>query len=160
MPRKKAAEVQTVNAAPNYQPPPPGSTPAPTWQPPTGAPGAFPGGNGVPFTAPPPQGERNPFINALWLWTNGDQSSPLRPITGKIVGLRQATGGNPQYQNRGGFFIDLMLANGSKVTARVNVGDQRHQRLYAKYQSNLMGQVVTIRLSHPGDQTKAPWTVE
>lgn len=152
---KKNDAPTAVNSAPNYQPPAPGGQPAPQWQPP--APG---NGAGAAFTAPPVQGERNPFLNAQWLWQNGDQSNALRPVVARIVAVRQAFGGNPQYQNRGGFFLDLVLQNGTKLVARVNIGDQRHQRLYSKFGANLVGQVVTFRLSHPGDQTKGPWTVD
>jgi hypothetical protein len=150
---KKKAPATPMNAAPLYQPPSQQNASAvPGWQ--------VPGSGSVPFTAPPPQGENSPFINAPWLWANGDQNDQLRRVQAKITGLRQATGGNPAFQNRGGFFLDCVLANGAKVTARVNIGDNRHQRLYAKFQNNIVGQTVTFRLSHPGDGTKAPWTVE
>lgn len=153
-PRKNAPT--TVNSAPGYAPG--GADPAPNWQPPNSAPPA--NGTQAAFGAPPPQGERNPFLNAPWLWANGDQKDQLRRVTGRILGLRQAVGGNPQYANRGGWFLDIVLTNGVKVTARINIGDTRHQRLYAKFQNNIVGQTVTFRLSHPGDQTKAPWIVE
>ena len=157
MRKKQAVPTAPINAAPNYQPPAPFTSPAggiPGWTPPQG------GNDSVPFTAPPPQGERYPFINAAWLWANGDQRNQLRSVTAKILRVRQATGGRPEFQNRGGFFLDCETQAGVRVTARVNVGDQRHQRLYAKFQSNLVGQTVMFRLAHPGDQTKAPWTVE
>jgi hypothetical protein len=157
---RKKAPATPVNAAPNYNP---NAMPAPSpfTAPAGGVPGWTPANpNGANFGPPPPQGERNPFLNAPWLWANGDQSNMLRPIQAKITGIRAATGGNPQYANRGGWFLDCILGNGSKVTARVNVGDNRHQRLYARFQNNLIGQTVTFRLSHPGDNTKAPWTVE
>lgn len=157
MAKRKTAPVAPINAAPGGYPPP-----APFTAPPGGIPGwtAANSNNAVSFTPPPPQGDRNPFLNAQWLWDNGDQSNPLRPVMAKITGLRQATGGNPAFANRGGFFLDLLLQNGTKATARVNIGDQRHQRLYAKFQDKIVGRTVMFRLSHPGDNTKGPWTIE
>ena len=158
MARKQQAAPQVVNPAPNYNPQPPQE-----WQPPT------PGGsvtqtyapNGqVPFTAPPPRGPSNPFINAQWLWANGNQKSPHREVSGTITGVREAVGGNPAIKPRPGFFLDIVLDNDQAVTARVGTGDTRHVKLYDKFGPNLVNQKIVIRLSNPGDQTKAPWTID
>lgn len=154
MPKK----VKTMNAAPNYQP---GAPPA--WQPPPGsAAAAFTGAAGgqVQFGPPPPQGPRNPFLNAQWLWANGNSNDPGRSVQGTIVGVRQAVGGNAAIQSRPGFFLDVKLTSGLAITARISIGDTRHAKLWAKFGPNLVNQRVTFRLSNPGDNTKAPWTVD
>jgi len=148
-------EPKVVNAAPGYDPyarHDQGVT-APN------GPYAAPPGNGAVVTPPPAQGPRNPFVNAMFLYGFG------KPIKATIKGVRDATGiGNAQYQRPGmaarkGWFLDCMLENGQACTARINEGDQRHQRLYAAFQANWVGQTVILRLSNPADQTKAPWTV-
>lgn len=160
--RKKEPEpvIQPMNAAPGYSAP----APAPGYgggygvPPPGGAEAAYMGGNGTQaaMTAPPPQAPRNPFVNAAFLYTF------QRPITATIKGIRPAVGGNSKFGNsdRKGWFLDLLLENNTMATGRINEGDQRHQRLWAKYQGNIVEKRITLRLTNPGDATKAPWTLD
>lgn len=164
MPKKKAAKaapaaaVQTLNAAPGWAAPPaapaPGAYPAPA---PFTSPGAVPS-----FTAPPPQAPKNPFVNAQFLYARNPMGGVLQAKVLAIRVIPAPPNGLNKFQNqdRGGWYLDCQLQDGSNVTARVNVGDQRHQRLFARYQTNIIGQVITFRLPTPLDQTKALWTVE
>jgi hypothetical protein len=169
MPRKKTTEPTptTLNAAPGYAAPAPGSAHAAY----ASGYGAPPGGTAAAagptaFTPPPPRAAQNPFINAQFLWTF------QRPIKATIKGMRDATGtGNTQFQRPGqvkrGWYFDLVLENNTEATARINEGDVRHQKLWAAYQGNIIGKTVVLRLANPGDidplsgrPTKAPWTLD
>lgn len=153
--RKKEAPapaVQQMNAAPGYAAP---AAPASGYGGAPAAYGAQPPTNGnAGYGAPPPQAPRNPFVNAQFLYQFG------KPIKATIQAMRPATGGRAEYANRGGWFLDLTLENGTAATGRINVGDQRHQRLWAAYGEHPIGKTVVLRLTHPGDQTKAPWTID
>jgi hypothetical protein len=161
MAAKKAAKAatqapQVINAAPSFTPPPAAYPPPAPFTPPAGGVPGFTPPNGA-FTAPPPQAPKNPFINAMFLYQRGGS------VQAKILALRPIPGGavNKFGQvDRGGWYLDCQLTDGTMVTARVNIGDQRHQRLFAKYQSNIVGQAVTFRLPTPADNTKAAWTVD
>ena len=114
---------------------------------------------GTAFGAPPPDSPKYPFINAQWLWqkfgaTGGGEA--------KINGIRDARARRmPSGElSQPGWFLDVTFRDGTNATAKVSIGDIRHKRLYAKFGANLMGQVILIRLAHPGDNTKAPWVVE
>lgn len=162
--KKQAAPApQVINAAPSFAPPPAAYPPPTSFTPPAGGvPGFTPSlpvgmaPNGA-FTPPPPMAPKNPFINAMFLYQRGGS------IQAKILALRPIPGGavNKFGQvDRGGWYMDCQLQDGTLVTARVNIGDQRHQRLFAKYQTNIVGQVATFRLPTPADDTKAAWTVD
>lgn len=159
MPKKKHKEASAPapvvqNAAPGYGSPysqPPAS--------PLTAPGgpyaAAPAANGASgYGAPPPQAPRNPFINAQFLYQFG------KPVRARITGVRPAQGGNSKFGDKKGWFFEFQLENGAPVTGRVNEGDQRHQRLYAAFKDAPIGREVILRLPHPGDATKASWTLD
>lgn len=184
MPRGKRAQqsaaptpapaVQILNAAPGYGAP----APAPSYPPVApgsaapayGAPIAGSANGNVGFGPPPPRAPQEPFINAAFLWAY------QRPIKAKIDGMRDATGtGNTDFQKqqrpgqppRRAWFLDFTLEDGKKATGRINEGDMRHHRLWQRYQGNVVGQTVTLRLSNPGDidpftqkPTKAPWMID
>jgi hypothetical protein len=145
-------EPKVVNAAPGYDP---------YTRHDQGASDSYgaPPANGAAPTAPPVQGPKNPFVNAMFLYQFG------KPIKATIKGVRDATGiGNVQYQRPGvaprkGWFLDCVLENGQACTARINEGDSRHQKLWAAFGAQWAGQTVILRLSNPADKTKAPWTV-
>lgn len=138
------AQAQTYSPASGYQVPPGGSY---------GAGYGAPATNGASITAPP---ERNtaPWVNAKFLWDLG------KPVKAVIKGVRDAVGGNPQYGPRKGWFLDCILETNQPCTARINEGDQRHVRLYAKHGAAWADKAIVLRLSHPGDNTKAPWTLD
>lgn len=151
--KSKESEVTTMNAAPGYAAPagyggsPPSSAAA--------AYGAAPASNGnAGYGAPPPQAPRNPFVNAQFLYQFG------KPMKARINAMRQATNGNSKFGDKRGWFLDLTLENGTACTGRINEGDQRHQRLWAAYKEQPIGREIVVRLTHPGDQTKAPWTID
>jgi hypothetical protein len=172
MPKRKAKApaVQTMNAAPGYGGPPPGPAEN-AYTGGYGAPanGQAPGGQPATFSPPSPRAPQDPFINAAFLWQLGG------PVKATINGMRDATGtGNPEFQKqqngrppKRAWFLDFTLANGTKATGRINEGDMRHHRLWAAYQTNIVGRTVTLRLSNPGDvdpftnkPTKAPWMID
>jgi hypothetical protein len=163
-PRKAAAPI-TMNAAPGFQQPGLTAPGGPYGPPPGAAQQQAPTNGAGGFGAPPQQGERNPFIKAAWLWQKFGQQGGGRA---KIVGYKT---NNPRTLTNGsvtspGWNLDVIFEDGTKMTATVNQGDIKHQRLFAKFGNNIIGQTVIIRLSHPGDltsdgrPTKAPWVIE
>ncbi len=158
MAAKKAAKAatqapQVINAAPSFTPPPAEAYPPPApFTPPNGA-----------FTAPPPQAPKNPFINAMFLYQRGGS------VQAKILALRPIPGGGVNkfgQVDRGGWYLDCQLTDGTMVTARVNIGDQRHHRLFSRHKNpdgvtcDLIGKTAIFRLPTPADNTKAAWTVD
>lgn len=173
--------LYTAHIQDKHVPPPAASAaPAPQPQPPaqptySGPPQAIiPQGN-APITPPPPPMPRNPFITAIVLYNNGGR------INAKITGARSSAGvrskNRPDIPDRGGWILDLQCekeiegaitdANGTlqsvrtnQFSARVNVGDSRHQKLWARFQQNWIGQTITVRLPTPMDGTKAQWVID
>jgi hypothetical protein len=74
--------------------------------------------------------------------------------------MRTAVGGNSKFGEKKGWFLDLLLENGSMATGRINEGDLRHQRLWAAFADKPLGRSVTLRLPNPGDMTKALWVLD
>lgn len=170
-PAAPAPAPTVINAAPGYDPYARPAAPAQAGVTAPGGPYGGPapsGGNGaVVVTAPPARTDQAPFINAQFLWQLG------RPFRATITGLRDATGtGNTQFAKPGqpakrGWFLDMTLEDGRKVTGRINEGDTRHQRLYASYQGSWVNRNVTLRLTTPGDidamtgrPSKAAWMLD
>jgi len=107
-----------------------------------------------PITAPPPPQPRNPFVNAQVLWQMGGK------LQGVVRGIRAATGGNNAYGQKQGWFLDLDAGAQGLFTARVNVGDVRHRKLFERFGPNWLSQTIVLRLPTPADNTKAAWVVD
>lgn len=156
--KKKAAQpaATPMNAAPGYGAPPlaSGTYGNPYGQPAPGGQQAAPGGAQATFTAPPPRAPQNPFVNAQFLYQFG------KPMRATIQGIRPAVGGNSKYGERPGWFFDFQLENGVACVGRINIGDQRHQRLFAAFGDKPIGRSVILRLPNPADTTKAAWTLD
>jgi hypothetical protein len=159
MPKKKKPKPEVKSAAPGYGSSaaygaPQGGVSAPggPYGPPASASPAANGASG--YGPPPPQAPRNPFVTAQFLWQFG------KPISATIQGMRPAVGGNNKFGDRKGWFLDLLLENGTAATGRINEGDQRHQRLWAAFADKPLGRKIILRLPNPGDMTKALWTLD
>lgn len=174
--KQAAPAVETMNAAPGYDPYARGPAPPASGVTAPGGPyGAPPNGAGAAATMgpPPARADQSEFINATFLWKFG------RPIRATILGVRDATGtGRAEFQtgpkaNKRAWFIDFKLeaqhpdTHKDTATGRINEGDTRHQRLWAAFQGNMVGRAVTLRLTTPGDidtltgkPSKAAWMLD
>lgn len=154
-----ANHIQTVHTSPPpqpslpEQPPQPPQASLPAWQ----GSGQVQGSVGqVTPSAPPPMPT---FINRDLLYQLGGA------ITAQIVGVRGATGGRPEYVQRGGFFLDV-VSGGVAYVARIGIGDTRHHTLWKKYGADWVGKTVRFRLTTPSDldprgrPTRAYWVIE
>lgn len=150
MGRKKAA---TEAPAPAYVSPAPGYTqpPAQPWQQQGQPQGQAPQQQMMPIGAPPPRK----------LYFNGPALVPFQGrVNAKIVAIGPASPGNSQFGNRPGWELTFDV-NGTAYFGRVGQGDIRHQRLFAKFNTNWVGQNVVIRWPTPQDgPTRAQWIID